>query len=601
MGQRTRWALALGLTLMLMPTTGIPAVTQQGVFSCTAGSSGIGDGYFPLAGNSGYDVLHYALDLDLDVDAAAVTAGEATIQALATTDLCAFNLDYRGPAIDRVTIDKQPVAFARRGGELTVTPTEPIGRGEEFVVGVTYRGALETIRLGNALPPPPAAPAGATPVADDAAASEPAGPETDLGVAGGEPPQVFGGLFQADGTLFLAGEPFGADGLFPVNGHPADKATYSFRLTVPDPYLAVANGVLVERVDEGAATTTVWTTRDPVASYLVTFHAAEIDLIEQTTPGGLPLIFAYAEGVPAGQRAVFDRTPEILAFLEEVFGPYPFETAGGTIVGEPIGFALETQGLPIYGTLPTFGGDDVPPQILASFEETVVHELAHQWFGDSVSLLRWQDIWLNEGFATYSQILWIEHTAGVPARNARLAETYDEVALAIRLADPAVRPSLTALDLLASFGVPPEAVDADIVAAFGVESAAELGDLSFDEALARLAAEGVPVAAPASDVALTGDPGPDQLFSYPFVYQRGALAVHALRVEVGDDAFFAILREWTERYRNGNATIDDFVALAEEVSGQELDALIVAWLFEPELPPLAIGAPDEPAGATPVP
>jgi aminopeptidase N len=600
MGQRTRWALALGLTLLLA-TTGVPAVARQGTVSCTAGSSGIGDGYFPLAGNSGYDVLHYALDLDLDVNAAALTAGEAAIQALATDDLCAFNLDFRGPEIDRVTIDKQPVAFSRRGGELTVTPTAPIGRGEEFVVGITYHGALETIPLGDVAPaetPAAIASPAATPVSGAADVVVPDGPATGLGVAGGEPPQVFGGLFQAEGALFLAGEPFGAEFLFPVNGHPADKATYSFRLTVPDPYLAVANGTLAERIDEGAATTTVWTTRDPVASYLVTFHAAEIDLVERTGPGGLPLLFAFADGVPAAQRAVFARTPEILAFFEGVFGPYPFETAGGTVVGEPIGFALETQGLPIFGTLPTFGGGGVSPLALASFEETVVHELAHQWFGDSVSLLRWQDIWLNEGFATYSQLLWVEHTAGVAARDARLAETYDYVATEVRLADPAARASLTALDLLASLGVPAAEIDADILAAFGVDSAADLEDLSFDEALARLAAEGIPVEAPAPNVALTGNPGPDQLFSYPFVYQRGALAVHALRLEVGDAAFFAILRGWTARYRNGNATVEDFAAFAEEVSGRELDAFFAAWLYSPELPPLAIGGA---TAATPVP
>ena len=598
MGQRTTRVLALGLPLLLA-TAGAPMAAQPAAAACTAGSSGIGDGYFPLAGNSGYDVLHYALDLDLDVDGAAVTTGEAAIQALATTDLCAFNLDFRGPPIDRVTIDKQPAAFARRGGELTVTPPEPIGQGEQFVVSVFYRGQLETIPVGDAIPlPEPAAdgPAPATPGPVPESAAAP--PESDLGVAGGEPPQVFGGLFQADGAIFLAGEPFGADLLFPVNGHPSDKATYAFRLTVPDPYLAVANGVLAERIDEGETTTTVWTTRDPLASYLVTIHAARIDLVERTGPHGLPLRFAFAEGVPAAQRAVFARTPEILAFFEGVFGPYPFETAGGTVVGERIGFALETQGLPTFGSLPTLGSGTVPPRALASFEETVVHELSHQWFGDSVGLLRWQDIWLNEGFATYSQLLWVEHTQGVAARDEWLAETYDYVATEIRRADPAARASLTALELLESCGIPPEEVDDDILAAFGVETAEELAGLPFDEALARLAAEGIPVEAPVAEVPLTGDPGPDQLFSYPFVYQRGALAVHALRVEVGDDAFFAILRGWTERYRNGNATVEDFVALAEEISGQDLDAFFAAWLFSPELPPLAIG---EATGATPVP
>ena len=592
MTQRTIRAVALGLLLGAMS---VPAGAGQDAAACTAGSSGIGDGYFPLAGNSGYDVLHYALDLDLDVDAAAVTDGNVAIQALATTDLCAFNLDFRGPEIAQVTIDKRPAAYERHGGELTVLPAAPIGAGETFVVGVSYRGPLETIRLDG---PEPAVtddlPLAATPVPAVESAAAP--PKDDLGVAGGGPAQVFGGLFQAEGSLFLAGEPFGADQLYPVNGHPADKATYSFSLTVPDPYLAVANGTLVERIEAAGATTTVWAMDDPMASYLATIHAAEIDLVERATPDGPDLVLAFADDVPAAQRAVFARTPDHLAFLEGVFGPYPFATVGGTVVGEQIGFALETQGMSIYGTLPTIGGN-VAPRALEAFEETVIHELAHQWFGDSVSPLRWQDIWLNEGFATYSQFLWVEHTQGAAARDARLGEAYDYVANEIRFADPVARQGLSALDLLESFCVPAEEIDADTLAAFGVASAADLETLPLDEALDRLAAEGIPIEVP-TRLALTGDPGPSELFSYPFVYQRGALAAHALRIEVGDEAFFAILQTWTERYRNGNATIEDFVAVAEEVSGRDLDDFFVAWLFSPELPPLDL-APE--AGATPVP
>jgi aminopeptidase N len=573
-------------------------VAQGAAPGCTAGSSGIGDGYFPLAGNSGYDVLHYALDLELDVDAAALTAGEVAIEALANQSLCAFNLDYRGPAIELVTVDALPATFSRRGGELTVTPAAPIGQGERFLVSVVYRGGLETTLLDDAtlFPQLVETAEAATPAAEPAT---PVASSADgLGVGGGAEPQLFGGLYRAEGTLFLAGEPFGAELLFPVNGHPADKATYSFRLTVSDPYLAVANGVLVERIAEDGATTTVWASRDPIASYLVTVHAGEIDLVEQTAPNGLRLQFAFAEDVPASQRAVFDRTEEMVAYFEGVFGPYPFETAGATVVSQFLWFALETQGLPIFGSLAVLGGDDLAPQDLADFEETVVHELAHQWFGDNVTPLRWQDIWLNEGFATYSQYLWVEHTRGIAARDERLAESYDFVAAQIRLTDPGIRPTLTGLDVLEVFGLPPEELPAELLALFGVETVAELADISFDEALARFAAEGVPLGLLLVEPALTGDPGPDQLFSSISVYQRGALAVHALRLEVGDDAFFAILRGWTARYRNGNATVDDFAALAEEVSGRELDAFFAAWLFSPELPPLAI---DRAGGATPVP
>ena len=596
-------ALARQATPAASPATS-PAVEAP---ACAAGSSGIGDAYFPTAGNGGYNVLHYDLDLDLDVPRGAITAGRATIEAVALLDLCAFNLDFRGLTVDAITVDGRPARSVRDGKELTVLPGAPIPVGADFVVEIAYQGRPdgETVPSGpgQALltTPTPAQPqpAPGTP--------SPARPNNE-----NEGAQFGGGWFTAPETIFVAGEPGGAETWYPVNGHPADKATYSLRLTVADPYAVVANGVLTETIDEGSATTSVWESRDPIASYLVTLHAGRLETVETTGLRGLPIRTAFAANVPDDQREVFARLPEILETFESMFGPYPFEVAGATVVGVPLGFALETQTIPIFGIAP--GGDRLTRAGAAQLEQILVHETAHQWFGDTVTPLRWQDIWLNEGFASYAEALWLERSDSPRARDRQLLRWYDALArrstdrAAASLRNPAARAAQNAREVLAAFeralGQPlPADQRAGFLEALGAEDAADLDRITAEAALTQLEALGVPVSFfPGADV-LTGDPGPENLFDSGAVYQRGALTLHALRQEVGDDAFFAILQAWPRRYANGNATTADFVDLAEEVSGRELSPLFDAWLFALPLPPLAIGGETRTAdpAATPAP
>ncbi|MEZ4564023.1 MAG: M1 family aminopeptidase [Thermomicrobiales bacterium] len=230
-----------------------------------------------------------------------------------------------------------------------------------------------------------------------------------------------GGMADA---IFIAGEPRGLETWFPANAHPADKATYTLRLTVDEPFSVVANGLLTETIPHDGKITTVWDSPDPMATYLVTFHAGRLDMIERDGPHGIPLRLAFAEGIGQGQRVMFDRLPEMITYFETVFGPYPFAAAGGTVVDAPILFALETQTIPTYGSLPFMGATALTDEERKGQESLVAHEMAHQWFGNTVSVLRWQDIWLNEGFASYAQTLWIEHTEGVAARNRHVAQSY---------------------------------------------------------------------------------------------------------------------------------------------------------------------------------
>ncbi len=218
--------------------------------------------------------------------------------------------------------------------------------------------------------------------------------------------------------------------------------------------------------------------------------------------------------IGADIEATFARQGEVLDVLSSSFGPYPFTTAGGIVDALPeLGFALENQTRPIYAE--GFFGQ-------GPAEFVVAHELAHQWYGDSLALHRWRDIWLNEGFATYAEWLWGEHEG---------------------------------------FFTPQDVFDSDM----GIPADDEFWNFTI------------------------GDPGAADLFDGR-VYERGGLTLHALRLTVGDDAFFRILRTWASTHRGGNVTTAQFVALAERISGQQLDALFDAWLYSPTKPPLPAGA-----------
>ncbi|MDF3043152.1 MAG: family peptidase [Thermomicrobiales bacterium] len=462
------------------PVAGVPS----------PGAAGIGDPYYPLLGNGGYDAIHYTIDLDLDVEAGTILDATTTIDAVATQDLSTFNLDFRGPPIDAVTVDGVPADWTRDGGELTITPAQPLLSGESFQTDVRYHGT----------------------------------PDVD------EDDRFERGWWTTDSSIFAVGEPAGSDVWYPVNGHPRDKATYTLAITVPEPYEVVSNGLLDSvarstRVGENPSTITyTWDNQEPTASYLVMLHAAELDVSLGEGPGGISLIEAFPPDLPAQERILFERVPEMIEVFTELFGPYPFASVGNTVFADtPLNAALETQGMIGYDRS-------------AVNERTIAHEIAHHWFGNSVSLARWQDIWLNEGFARYAEILWAEAAHGPDAAAAALNRQIAGFATVSRTADSA-----------------------------GV---------------------------------LIGDPGADHLFT-EVPYAGGAVTLHELRQRLGDETFFRLLQEWAARYRYSTATTDDFIALAEEVSGEDLDAFFTDWLYTPWTPDRV--ADRFPLAATPIP
>ena len=672
---RTLRLSLLVTALMLALAAG---VAQAGGASFKPGAPGLGDPYFPLDGNGGYDVKHYLLEITYD-PATDVLTGKATISARAKQNLSQFNLDFVGLTIESIKVGGGAAEWQRNGGELTVIPHSGIPKGDSFTTIVRYEGVPEPI-------------------------------EDALGTSG---------VIPTDDGVVIVGQPHVAATWFPANDHPLDKAAYTFRITVPAGLEAIANGKLERKRTSGGWTTWKWNASEPMASYLATtavgefdLHAYRIDglaywdaidpkLFEVPAPrtgdqyaisqkgdpsykrlmrtisvpaGGATLSFAitrdtepewdfvfveartvgksdwttlrdlnghtsrstgfscpfwhqlhpflahyqtdngdgtcspegssgkwraasgksdgwerwkvdlsnfagsdvkvsisYASddfiqlagafvddivvsagpgstsfeddgntfdgwevpGAPAGSApnpndwivgtaadappplgadiaASFARQGEIIDFLTKSFGPYPFSTVGGIVDDVDLGFALETQTRPVYSkvfwTAPGFG------------DGVVVHELAHQWYGDSLALAGWQHIWLNEGFATYAEWLWSEREGF-----ATVQESFDQ-----------------------AYGLPEDDPFWTVV---------------------------------------IGDPGPDDLFDNA-VYARGAMTLQQLRLAVGDDDFFRILRQWAAIHAGGNVTTDQFIALAERISGQDLGELFTTWLFTPGKPVL---------------
>jgi aminopeptidase N len=306
-----------------------------------------------------------------------------------------------------------------------------------------------------------------------------------------------------EGEVYVSSAISGSANWYPVNDHPLDKASYSFRITVPKPYVVAANGLLQQEVDNGDTVTYVWEAAEPMASYATGLNVAEYVIETEQGPDGVLIRNYLPPDFPESSKTVIDQTVDMLAFFSERFGLYPFEAYGIVIVDIPDFGAMETQTLSQH------------VETEYSLDEYVVaHELAHQWFGDSVSLENWQEIWLKEGAATYAEWLWLEKNEGVEALDAKVRRVYPMEAWSSN---------------------PP------------------------------------------------GNPSPTNLYSNT-VYDRGALTFHALRLHVGDEVFFQILREYTDRFRYCNASTADFIAIAEDVSGQNLGEFFDAWLYAKQIP-----------------
>jgi len=347
--------------ILLATVLAVGAAPASAIAADNVGAPGVGDPFFPLAGNGGIDVVDYGLDLAYDPERRQLS-GTATLTIRATQNLRRFDLDLRGFDLGPVTVDGTQASVARRGQELMISPRRPIRDGDVFSVVIPYAGQPQT-------------------VIDPDGSSE-------------------GWVPTSDGAV-VVGEPQGSPGWYPANDTPMDKATYTVRMRVPEGLTAVGNGSLRSQTTANGTSTFTWREAYPMAPHLATITLGRFDVTTGTTRSGIPTYIAV-DPRQASSAAVLRDLPEMVAFLEGVYGPYPFETVGAIVDDAPeLGYSLETQTKPVFDQAPD--------------EATLLHELSHMWFGDAVTLRTWPDIWLHEGFATWSEWLWAEQHGGKSA------------------------------------------------------------------------------------------------------------------------------------------------------------------------------------------
>lgn len=433
------------------------------------GEAGVNDPYFPALGNGGYDALHYSLDLDVDMDNRQLEA-IVTIRAIATESLVRFNLDFLGFNINRVAVNDIEASFERDLRELMISPAEQLNQGDEFTVTINYTGSP-----GANLDP------------DANAFSQ--------------------GWVWIDTGSFVASEPDGASLWYPVNDHPSDKASYTIEVTVAQPYSVAANGVLQDIIIEADGSRTfIWQSNDQMASYLVTVNIGEFVRDDAGDVNGIRMRNYYPARLVAEGLQTFSIQEDMLMLFNDNFGKYPFEAYGAVVIDTPLPFALETQ------TMSLFGNNILQNNNINAV--TVAHELAHSWFGNHVSPRTWRDIWLNESFATYASMLWLEDATGSGVVNNVMNQQYQSFA------------------------------DSGVI---------------------------------------ISDPGASNLFS-PAVYWGGAWMLQSLHERLGDETFFEILQTYQNRFANRTASTEDFIAIAAEISGEDLSEFFDSWLYQSTRP-----------------
>ncbi|MCE5290014.1 MAG: M1 family metallopeptidase [Nocardiaceae bacterium] len=427
------------------------------------------DKYLPQNGNRGYRVSRYDLDIEYKMSSNRI-AGTALIEGYATESRDKFSFDLSTHlTVSKVIVnDKRPERFVHRAGKLRIVLKNKRSTGEALNVQVNYAGTPKPI-------------------------NGPWGPV---------------GWDELTEGVIVASQPNGAASWFPCNDHPSSKAKYRITLTTDSPYYALANGKLKSTRTKASQRTWVYELNEPTSSYLATVQIGRYTR-HQMDKGDVPMYGV----IPPRLRKVFDhdfaRQPKMMKTFTKLFGPFPLDSYTVVVTEDELEIPVEAQGISVFGANHCDGR--------RGWERLIAHELAHQWFGNSVTSRQWSDIWLHEGFACYAEWLWSEESGGSTA------------------------------DVLAK---------------------------SARASLARLP----------QDIVL-GDPGPKHMFD-DRIYKRGAILLHALRLELGSKKFFELVREWTKKNRHSTVTSADFKRLAANYSKDSLKSFWEKWLDRKDLPKL---------------
>ncbi len=325
-------------------------------------AAGRADDYVPGHGDLRFEVLSYALTLRYDVDENRL-AGRATLRCRVLQETDRLALDLHRLSVTKVTVDgARPGKFTHRSGRLEIRLPRPAPVDEELTIAISYGGHP--------------APVG--------------GP---LGEAGWEE--------LTDGVI-VAGQPHGAPSWFPCNDRPSDKASYVVELTAPAAYHVECNGVLVEQRRGASTITWRYEQAEPMAAYLATVQIGRYT-VRRLADEPVPVEIVFPDALRGSSDGPFARQGEMMSAFVRLFGDYPFEAPYRSVVTEDdLEIPLEAQGLSVFGA--NFLEDDW------STERLVAHELSHQWFGNSLTVRSWRDIWMHEGFACYSEWLWSEES-----------------------------------------------------------------------------------------------------------------------------------------------------------------------------------------------
>ncbi len=443
-------------------------------------SNPVADPLYPRYGNPALDVLRYSLVVSWAPEQRVLT-GTATLtgpRGSGRSRNCRWI--SRTPTQWTVpSVDGTAAPAGRRGNDIVVPLGRELAKDARATLVVRYSGTPRTVPM----------PSGR-----------------------GDFPEGVGLRAAAGGEVWTMQEPYGAFTWYPANDHPSDEAVYDVAVTVPKGWAGVAHGQLI-RVESGEAGDTYhWRAVDPVASYLATLAAARYTRVDDTGPRGLPITYWVRTGKDEDMLPVVRRSPEMLDWLEDRFGPYPFPTAGVVLVNSIS--AMETQQMVTLGA--GTGDEPLGSGRIEAYSDVLLHEYAHQWFGDTITPTNWRGMWLNEGWAMYAQWLWsVDHGNGTDAEWAKWAVERD------RLSRPVAGPP--------------------------------------------------------------GNPHPDH-FGENNVYAGPAFMLHEIRRAIGDQAFFALARDWVQTQRNQQVDRARFIAFVNRHTGRDFTALINRWLDSPTTP-----------------